>query len=104
MTATTADHHTHAPAPPTRGRARRLLLGAGWIRAAWMTTLFAAIGFGIVVLLRWWGNWQPLLDGQPKAECFIPGNIHMLPAGYALWKSVIAPVIVPAEKPFEKTK
>ena len=43
-------------------------------------------------------------DGQPKAECFIPGNIHMLPAGYALWKSVIAPVIVPAEKPFEKAK
>ena len=40
-------------------------------------------------------------DGQPKAECFIPGNIHMLPAGYAVWKSVIAPVIVPAEKPFE---
>jgi lysophospholipase L1-like esterase len=41
-------------------------------------------------------------DGQPKAECFIPGNIHMLPAGYAVWKSVIAPVVVPAEKPFEK--
>ncbi len=43
-------------------------------------------------------------DGQPKAECFIPGNIHMLPAGYAVWKSVIAPVVVPAEKPFEKAK
>ena len=43
-------------------------------------------------------------DGQPKAECFIPGNIHMLPAGYAVWKSVIAPVVVPAEKPFEKDK
>ncbi len=56
MTAATADHHTHAPEPPTRGRARRLLLGAGWIRAAWMSVLFAAIGFGIVVLLRWWGN------------------------------------------------
>ena len=40
-------------------------------------------------------------DGQPKAECFIPGDIHMLPAGYAVWKSVIAPIIVPAEKPFE---
>ena len=46
---------------------------------------------------------EPLIgaDGQPKAECFIPGDIHMLPAGYAVWKSVIAPVIVPAEKPFE---
>lgn len=49
---------------------------------------------------------SPLIgaDGQPKAECFIPGNIHMLPAGYAVWKSVIAPVVVPAEKPFEKAK
>jgi lysophospholipase L1-like esterase len=46
---------------------------------------------------------EPLIgaDGQPKAECFIPGDIHMLPAGYAVWKSVIAPVIVPAEKPHE---
>ena len=43
-------------------------------------------------------------DGQPKAECFIPGNIHMLPAGYAVWKSVIAPVLVPVEKPFEQNK
>jgi len=43
-------------------------------------------------------------DGQPKAECFIPGNIHMLPAGYAIWKSVIAPVVVPAERPFEKER
>ena len=65
MTAATADHLTHAPEPPTRGRARRLLLGAGWIRAAWMSVLFAAIGFGIVVLLRWWGNWQPILDTPP---------------------------------------
>jgi lysophospholipase L1-like esterase len=43
-------------------------------------------------------------DGQPRAECFIPGNIHMLPAGYAVWKSVIAPVVVPAEKGFEKRR
>jgi len=28
----------------------------------------------------------------------------MVPAGYAVWKSVIAPVIVPIEKPFEKAK
>ena len=47
----------------------------------------------------------PLLgaDGKPRAECFIPGDIHMLPAGYAVWKSVIAPVVIPAEKPFEKS-
>ena len=43
-------------------------------------------------------------DGQPRAECFIPGDIHMLPAGYAVWTSVIAPVVVPAEKPFERNK
>jgi lysophospholipase L1-like esterase len=43
-------------------------------------------------------------DGKPKEELFIPGNIHMLPAGYVVWKSVIAPVIVPAEKPFEHVK
>ena len=46
---------------------------------------------------------SPLLgaDGKPKEELFKPGDIHMVPAGYAVWKSVIAPVVVPAEKPFE---
>jgi lysophospholipase L1-like esterase len=43
-------------------------------------------------------------DGKPKEELFIPSNIHMLPAGYAVWKSVIAPVILPAEKAFEHVK
>lgn len=48
----------------------------------------------------------PLLgaDGQPKEALFKPGDIHMLPAGYAVWKSVIAPIIVPAERPFEPAK
>ena len=38
---------------------------------------------------------SPLLgaDGQPRSECFIPGDIHMTPAGYAVWKSVVAPVL-----------
>jgi lysophospholipase L1-like esterase len=46
---------------------------------------------------------EPLIgaDGKPREELFKPGDIHMLPAGYAVWKSVIAPVIVPAEKPYE---
>ena len=46
---------------------------------------------------------SPLLgaDGKPKEELFKPGDIHMLPAGYVVWKSVVAPVIVPAEKPYE---
>jgi lysophospholipase L1-like esterase len=49
---------------------------------------------------------EPLIgaDGKPRAELFIPGDIHMLPAGYAVWKSVIAPVIVPAEKTYEYAK
>ena len=49
---------------------------------------------------------EPLIgaDGKPRAELFIPGDIHMLPAGYAVWKSVIAPVVVPAEKPYEDAK
>ena len=49
---------------------------------------------------------EPLIgaDGKPRAELFIPGDIHMLPAGYVVWKSVIAPVIVPAEKPYEDAK
>ncbi len=46
---------------------------------------------------------RPLIseDGKPKPECFIPGDIHMTAEGYAVWKSVITPVIVTAEKPFE---
>ena len=49
---------------------------------------------------------EPLIgaDGKPKEELFKPGDIHMLPAGYAVWKSVIAPVILPAEKPYEHAR
>ena len=49
---------------------------------------------------------EPLIgaDGKPKEELFKTGDIHMLPAGYAVWKSVIAPVIVPAEKPYEHVR
>jgi cytochrome c oxidase subunit 1 len=64
VTATTADHHVQAAPPRHRGTAWRLLFGAGWIRAAWMTVFFAGIGLGITLVLRWWGNWQPLWDWQ----------------------------------------
>src|SRR5581483_1902198 len=61
MTATTLDHHDlTAPTGGGRNLARRLLLGAGFVRAAWMFCLFGAIGFGLVVVFRWWGGWQPL--------------------------------------------
>jgi lysophospholipase L1-like esterase len=33
-------------------------------------------------------------DGQPRAECFIPGDIHMTPEGYKVWARVVAPVLV----------
>src|SRR2546430_4577579 len=30
-----------------------------------MSALFGAIGFGLVVVFRWWGGWHPILDGPP---------------------------------------
>src|SRR5207245_761585 len=33
--------------------------------AARVAVGFAAFGFGLVVVLRWWGGWHPILDGQP---------------------------------------
>jgi cytochrome c oxidase subunit 1 len=63
VTETTADQHVHsAPPRPQRGALRRYLLGAGWLRALWMTALFFGIGMGLVVAFRSWGNWQPILD------------------------------------------
>ena len=34
------------------------------MRAAWMTALFAGLGFGLVVVLRSWAGWHPILDWQ----------------------------------------
>src|SRR5215204_5530416 len=48
--------------PPTSGW--RYLTRAGWVRAAWMTALFFGLGFGLVVLLRWWAGWHPIVDWQ----------------------------------------
>lgn len=47
---------------------------------------------------------SPLIgaDGLPIKECFIPGNIHMTPAGYAVWKAAIGPAVLPLEQTFEK--
>ncbi|MBV8259278.1 MAG: cytochrome c oxidase subunit I [Actinobacteria bacterium] len=42
-----------------------MLTRGGWIRAAWMTCLFGALGFGIVVLARWGGGWHPILATDP---------------------------------------
>jgi lysophospholipase L1-like esterase len=37
----------------------------------------------------------PMLDaaGQPRRELYIEDGLHMTPAGYAIWRDLIAPVI-----------
>jgi cytochrome c oxidase subunit I len=62
-TAATAHDVHHAPSPT--GGWRRLLLGPGFLRAAWMFVLFGWIGFGIVVLIRWAAGWHPILLLEP---------------------------------------
>jgi cytochrome c oxidase subunit 1 len=62
-TAETSHDVQHAPAPP-KGPVRRLLLGAGLLRGAWMFLAFAGIGFGIVVLIRWLAHWHPIIETQ----------------------------------------
>src|SRR4051812_43508470 len=44
---------------------RRYLLGAGWIRAAWMFVAFGALGLGIVAGLRYAAGWYPILLTEP---------------------------------------
>jgi cytochrome c oxidase subunit 1 len=59
---TVAEQTPHAPpAPPPTGW-RRVLLGPGWLRAAWMTALFFGIGFALVVLIRLWAGYEPVVD------------------------------------------
>ncbi|HEX6952139.1 MAG TPA: cbb3-type cytochrome c oxidase subunit I [Gaiellaceae bacterium] len=65
MTTTATAHDSqHAPSP-TGGGVRRLLLGPGLLRGAWMFVLFGWIGFGIVVLIRWGAGWHPILLTEP---------------------------------------
>jgi lysophospholipase L1-like esterase len=56
--------------------------------------------------MRFLDTTSALLDkeGKPRLECFIPNDIHMTPAGYEVWKSVIAPVLIPAERAFESAQ
>jgi cytochrome c oxidase subunit 1 len=64
VTTTAAAHDLqHAPSPT--GGVRRLLLGPGLLRGAWMFVLFGWIGFGIVVLIRWGAGWHPILLLEP---------------------------------------
>jgi cytochrome c oxidase subunit 1 len=61
VTTATVDHEVS----PRSGGGWSYLYRAGWIRALWMTALFGTFGFGLVVVLRWWGDWQPILKGTP---------------------------------------
>jgi len=61
VTASTVDHDVS----PRSGGFRHYLLGAGWIRAIWMSAAFGAFGFGLTVGLRWWGDWQPIFKWTP---------------------------------------
>jgi cytochrome c oxidase subunit I len=66
MTTTATAHDAqHAPSPTGGGTVRRLLLGPGLLRGAWMFVLFGWIGFGIVVGLRWAAGWHPILLTEP---------------------------------------
>ena len=64
MTTTASAQDLHQAPSPTGG-IRRLLLGPGLLRGAWMFVLFGAIGFGIVVLIRWGAGWHPILLSEP---------------------------------------
>jgi cytochrome c oxidase subunit 1 len=51
----------HAPPrPPPTGWRRAL--APGWLRVPWMTALFFGIGFALVVGIRWWAGYDPVVD------------------------------------------
>ncbi len=66
MTAVAAQHDEHGPvtAGPQRPLWRRLLLGPGFVRAAWTSCLFFGIGAGLMTLIRWLEGWHPIWKGS----------------------------------------
>jgi cytochrome c oxidase subunit I len=58
---TTEEHTVHAPPKPPPTGWRRAL-APGWLRVPWMTALFFGIGFGLVVVVRWWAGYEPVVD------------------------------------------
>ncbi len=55
------EHRVHAVKPPPRGFRR--LLAPGFVRAAWMSSLFFGIGAGLMTLIRWLEGWHPIWKG-----------------------------------------
>ena len=39
--------------------------------------------------------WTPMLgsNGKPRKELFIEDGLHLSPAGYEIWKEVLAPLL-----------
>jgi cytochrome c oxidase subunit 1 len=59
-----AEHHVeHGTERPQRPLWRRLLLGPGFVRAAWMGCLFFGIAAGLMTLIRWLEGWHPIWKG-----------------------------------------
>src|SRR5438045_2596274 len=56
-----------------------MLLGPGFVRAAWMFVAFGGLGLGIVVLCRWGAGWHPLLLTEP---CVLVGALFAGPVGF----------------------
>ncbi len=55
--------------------------------------------------IRFLDTTTPLLTkgGKPREECFITNDVHMTPAGYEAWTSVVAPALIDGEIRFETT-
>ena len=95
MTTTeTARDVQHAPAS-TRGGPRRLILGAGLLRGAWMFVAFGGLGMGIVVLIRWLAHWHPILATEPLV--LVAGHVSA-PLGFASSARTSNASIPPARK------
>jgi cytochrome c oxidase subunit 1 len=61
----TADHTHHADPHAPAGPPPHPLLAAGWLRAGWMTLLFAGIGLGLVLGIRAIAGWDPVWHWPP---------------------------------------
>jgi len=70
-----AAHGTPAPGPT----GLRRLTAPGYLRAAWMMSLFWAIGFGIVVFFRWLASYDPTLDWSVIT---VVAFLTMMPIGF----------------------
>ena len=40
-------------------------------------------------------------NGEPRRDIYLPDDLHMNHAGYAIWRSVVRPILLQAELPYE---